>query len=57
MDWDDAYVVGPHIAGADGYPPRWQAAAAAFRAEVPPAVLRYGPRPRNAQTARPVPAQ
>ena len=30
-DWDDAYANGAHIAGADGYPPRWAAAAAGFR--------------------------
>ena len=47
MDWDDAYVQAPHIAGADGYPPRWQAEAEAFRAKVPPEVLRYGPGARN----------
>ena len=28
----DAYANAPTIAGADGYPPRWAAAAAAFRA-------------------------
>ncbi|AUH33783.1 alpha/beta hydrolase [Paracoccus tegillarcae] len=31
-DWDDAYANGPHIPGAEAYPPRWQAEAAAFRA-------------------------
>lgn len=31
MDWDDAYSNGTHIAGADAYPPRWAAAAAAWR--------------------------
>lgn len=30
-DWDDAYANGAHIAGADGYPTRWAAAAADFR--------------------------
>ena len=31
MDWDDAYANGAHIPGAAEYPPRWEAAAAAFR--------------------------
>jgi len=31
MDWDDAYSNGTHIAGADTYPPRWAAEAAAWR--------------------------
>ncbi len=31
-DWDDAYANGAHIAGAAEFPPRWEAAAAAFRA-------------------------
>ena len=30
-DWDDAYANAPHIPGGDGYPARWEAAAAAFR--------------------------
>ncbi|MEL7465172.1 MAG: alpha/beta hydrolase [Pseudomonadota bacterium] len=30
-DWDDAYANGAHIEGAADYPPRWAAAAAAFR--------------------------
>ena len=30
-DWDDAYANGAHIPGADGFPPKWAAAAAAFR--------------------------
>ncbi len=30
-DWDDAYANGAHIDGAAEYPPRWAAAAAAFR--------------------------
>lgn len=47
MDWDDAYANGPHIVGAEDYPPRWQAAAASFRQRVPPEVLQYGPGPRN----------
>ena len=47
MDWDDAYANGPHIAGADQFPPRWQATAQAFREVAPPRVLTYGPGPRN----------
>ena len=35
-DWDDAYANGAHIEGADGYPPRWSDAAAAFRASLGP---------------------
>lgn len=31
MDWDDAYSNGAYIEGAEGYPPRWQREAAAFR--------------------------
>ena len=31
MDWDDAYANGAYIPGADEYPPRWEAAARAFR--------------------------
>lgn len=30
-DWDDAYANGAHIPGAEGFVPRWQAEAAAFR--------------------------
>ncbi|MEZ5810436.1 MAG: alpha/beta hydrolase [Rhizobiaceae bacterium] len=33
-DWDDAYNNGGHIARAETYPPRWAAAAAAFRDEM-----------------------
>lgn len=32
MDWDDAYANRTHIPGAAEYPPRWEAAARAFRA-------------------------
>jgi acetyl esterase/lipase len=46
-DWDDAYANAPHIPGSDGYTPRWEAAAAAFRAERPPETLSYGPHPRE----------
>ena len=31
MDWDDAYSNGAYIEGAEGYPPRWEREAAAFR--------------------------
>ena len=31
MELDDAYANGPYIPGAEGYPPRWAAAAEAFR--------------------------
>lgn len=31
VDWDDAYANGPHIPGADEFPPKWEQAAAAFR--------------------------
>lgn len=41
-DWDDAYANGVHIAGGEDYPPRWAAAAAAFRARVPPETVTYG---------------
>lgn len=30
-DWDDAYANGAHIDGAEDFPPRWAAAAEAFR--------------------------
>ncbi|WP_193173099.1 alpha/beta hydrolase [Nisaea nitritireducens] len=33
-DWNDAYANGPHIAGAETYPPMWQQWAAAFRDEL-----------------------
>ena len=33
-DWDDAYANAPHIPGGDDYPPRWAAAARAFRARI-----------------------
>ncbi len=51
-DWDDAYANTPHIPGGDGYPARWEAAAAAFRASLPAERVRagvaYGPHPRQA---------
>ncbi len=31
MDWDAAYANAPFIPGAEGFPPRWAAEAAAFR--------------------------
>ncbi|WP_299852475.1 alpha/beta hydrolase [uncultured Roseovarius sp.] len=31
MDWDDAYANAPYIPGAEAYPGRWEAEAAAFR--------------------------
>ncbi|WP_132466035.1 alpha/beta hydrolase [Rhodovulum marinum] len=48
MDWDDAYANAAHIAGADAYPPRWAAAAAAFRAGARGETdLPYGDHPRQ----------
>lgn len=49
-DWDDAYANRDHIPGADAFIPRWQAAAAAFRAAFGPRADRdiaYGPAPRQ----------
>ncbi len=48
FDWDDAYANGAHIAGADQFPPRWAAAAAAFRKAHPDQQLDipYGDHPR-----------
>lgn len=50
-DWDDAYANGPHIPGANGFPPRWAAAAAAFRSargeDRSRLDLAYGPAPRQ----------
>lgn len=34
MELDDAYANAPYIQGAEGYPPRWTAQAAAFRQEL-----------------------
>ncbi|MEM9430241.1 MAG: alpha/beta hydrolase [Pseudomonadota bacterium] len=46
-DWDDAYANREHIPGAEGYIPRWTAAAAAFRADTEARLdIPYGPRPR-----------
>jgi arylformamidase len=51
-DWDDAYANAAHIPGGDGYPARWEALAAAFRAGLPAARMRaglgYGDHPRQA---------
>ncbi len=47
MDWDDAYANAAHIPGSDAFPPRWSAAAAAFRAAHPPEVLSTGSHPRE----------
>lgn len=47
IDWDDAYANMAHIPGGSDYPARWQAAAAAFRAEHAPAVLAYGAHARE----------
>jgi arylformamidase len=51
-DWDDAYSNRAHIAGADDYPPRWAADAAAFRQAMTTADraeidLPYGSAPRE----------
>ncbi|MEM9012135.1 MAG: alpha/beta hydrolase [Pseudomonadota bacterium] len=49
-DWDDAYANGAHIADAGTYPPRWAAAAAAFRAGLGDRAeldQPYGPGPRH----------
>lgn len=49
-DWDDAYANAAHIPGGDGYPARWEALAAAFRADVGRrmrAGLGYGAHPRQ----------
>ncbi len=50
MDMDRAYANGAFIAGADAYPPKWEAAAAAFRAELGARAklgLAYGPGARQ----------
>jgi arylformamidase len=49
-DWDDAYANADHIPGAEGYPPRWAAAAAAFRAATGARAeidIAYGDAPRQ----------
>lgn len=50
MDWDRAYANGDFIAGAADYPPKWAAAAAAFRAALGGRArldLPYGDGPRH----------
>jgi hypothetical protein len=50
VDWDDAYANVPHIPGADGYPPRWEALAHDFRAGMGERMregIAYGPHPRQ----------
>ncbi len=46
-DADRAYANGAFIPGGAGYPARWTAAAAAFRAAHPPEVIAYGPADRQ----------
>jgi len=51
-DWGDAYTNGAYIDGAEAYPDRWAAEAAAFRAELAKhdraeIDISYGPEPRN----------
>lgn len=49
-DWDDAYANGEYIEGADAFPPRWEAAAAAFRESLGERAgidRSYGAGPRN----------
>jgi arylformamidase len=51
MDWDDAYANAAHIPDGARWPGRWAAAAAAFRAGLPPdrarTDLAYGRHPRE----------
>lgn len=48
MDLTDAYANGANIPGGDSYPARWQAAAAAFRAQAGGRLdLAYGPGARH----------
>lgn len=47
MDWDDAYENGGHIPGGMDYPPRWAAAAEAFRGQANHERLTYGPGARH----------
>jgi arylformamidase len=49
-DWDDAYANAAHIPRAEDYPPRWAAAAAAFRAGMGARAeldIAYGDAPRQ----------
>ncbi|RMF39250.1 MAG: alpha/beta hydrolase, partial [Alphaproteobacteria bacterium] len=48
IDWEDALSNGSHIAGAESYPERWAARAAAFRERVPGRLdIAYGAHPRE----------
>lgn len=48
IDWEDAFQNGDYIDGASDYPPRWAAAAAAFRAEHRAELdVAYGDHPRE----------
>ncbi|WP_415922212.1 alpha/beta hydrolase [Tateyamaria sp. SN6-1] len=50
-DLDDAYANGAYIEGAEGFPPRWQAEAAAYRDALGDRArlgIRYGPTERTA---------
>lgn len=52
QDWDDAYENRAHIPGGDDYPPKWDAAAATFRAQMSAAGrarldIAYGAAPRE----------
>lgn len=48
IDWDDEYANAAHIPGAAEYPPRWSAAASAFRARATGETgLSYGLHPRQ----------
>lgn len=47
-DWDDAYANGAHIPGAADYPPKWEAAAKAYRADTRADLdIAYGDHPRQ----------
>ncbi|TMM52762.1 alpha/beta hydrolase [Sulfitobacter sabulilitoris] len=51
MDLDDAYANAAHIPGAEAFPPRWEAAAAAFRKTLGARAelgVSYGPSDRQA---------
>lgn len=48
LDWDDAYANGAHIPGAAEYPPKWDAAASAYRKSVRRDLdIAYGDHPRQ----------
>lgn len=47
LDWEDAFANGAYIEGADGFAPRWAAAAETFRATTPGQLdINYAPKPR-----------